>query len=130
MRRITCFGFLWFFQLCFGIIFCEAAQTEGLYLAKGKRDPFVPIVNAGAKIGQAAGLAAVETLEEVVIEGLMFDADPKNSVVIANGSVLREGDESGNVKVLKIKPDGADLMVNGVEGFSPLYQEEKKKGSP
>ena len=127
MRRLGRFGFLWFFWACFGMIFTEAVHPESLYVSKGKRDPFVPLVTTGAKIGTAAGLAAVESLEEVVIEGLMFDANAKNSVVIANGSVMREGDETGNVKVLQIQPDGAVISVNGVEGFKPLYQEENKK---
>ena len=110
------------------MIFSMAAQAaDSLYVSKGKRDPFVPLVATGAKIGTAAGLASVETLEEVTIEGLMFDVDPKNSVVIVNGSVLREGDEVGNVKLLKIQLDGAILSVNGNEGFKPLYQEENKK---
>jgi hypothetical protein len=117
---------MWSFCLCFGIIFCESAQAEKLYVAKGKRDPFVPLVNSGSKIGTAAGLAAVESVEEIVIEGLMFDSSPKNSVVVVNGSVLREGDEVGNVKLLKIRPDGAQFSVNGIESFKSLYQEESK----
>jgi hypothetical protein len=126
MRAFPRLGLMWSFALCFGIIFCESAQAEKLYASKGKRDPFVPLVTSGSKIGTAAGLAAVESVDEIVIEGLMFDSVPKNSVVVVNGSVLKEGDEVGNVKVLKIRQDGAQFSVNGIEGFKPLYQDESK----
>ena len=123
--------FMWLFCAAFGMICFEfqvyGAEAEGsLYSAKGKRDPFVQLVGTGAK-ASAGGLLSVESVEEISIEGIVVDTDPKQSIVVVNGSVLKEGDEVGSVKVLKIRPDGASFSVNGIEAFKPLYQEEVKK---
>jgi hypothetical protein len=40
--------------------------------------------------------------------------------------VLKEDDEVGNVKVVKINPDSVLFSVNGIEGLKALYQEESK----
>ena len=122
---------LWLFGLAFGVICLEisasfAAAETSLYSAKGKRDPFMQLVASGA-IASASGLLSVESIEEVMVEGVVVDADPKQSVVVANGTVLKEGEEVGNVKVLQIKPEGAVFSVNGMEQYKPLYQEEAKK---
>ena len=123
--------FMWLFLVAFGMICLDfpvqAAVGEGsLYSAKGKRDPFVQLVGTGAK-ASVGGLLSVESVEEISIEGIVVDADPKQSIVVVNGSVLKEGDEVGSVKVLKIRPDGASFSVNGIEAFKALYQEDVKK---
>ena len=119
----------WLFCLAFGIIMADVVGAEegGVYSAKGKRDPFVPLITSSARVSTVAGLIGVETLEDLVLEGVVQDADPKKSVAVANGTVLKEGDEAGSVKLLKIQPDGALFSVNGMEGFKPLYQDETKK---
>ena len=122
--------FLWLFLAPFGIIQLLSqsyAQEEGsLYAAKGKRDPFVQLVATGTK-QTSGGLLGVESVEEIMVEGVVYSKRHKESIVVANGSVLKEGDEVGNVKVLQIKPEGAVFSVNGMEGYKPLYQEEVKK---
>lgn len=119
---------LWLFSLTFGIIIADVSYAaQSLYEAKGRRDPFTPLVTLSTKASVASGLMGVESLEEIMVEGIMNDHDPKKSVVILNGSVLREGEEAGNVKVLELRADGAVIAVNGVEGFKPLYQDDKKK---
>ncbi len=124
--RQICF-FFWILSLSFGMIRGVAAAASGdetLYNAHGKRDPFVPLITLTTR--EAAGLLGVENIDEIVVEGIVYD--PKHgSVVIVNGSVLKEGEDLGNVKVIHIKPEGATLSVNGVEGFKTLYQEEVKK---
>jgi hypothetical protein len=122
--------FLWILVMTFDMMKpCQLAAAEKkLYNAMGKRDPFVQLVGLAGGSRQAAGaLAGVENLEEIRVEGIMMDANPKQSVVVANGSVLKEGDEAGNVKLLRIEETGATFSVNGLEGFRPLYQEETKK---
>ncbi len=126
MRR----RFLWLFVCAFGMIFCaqKLFAENALYNAKGKRDPFVQLVASSSK-STAGGLLNVETMEEVMVEGVVMDTDPKNSIVVANGSVLKEGDEVGSVKVLKISADGALFSVNGIEEFKALYQGDTKKNA-
>jgi len=40
---------------------------------------------------------------------------------------LKEGEEQGAVKVLKIESGGALFSVNGIEGFKAQYQSEQPK---
>ena len=61
-----------------------------------------------------------------MVEGIVHDTDPKNSIVVVNGTVLKEGQESGPVKVLKIELQRALFSVNGIEGYRSLYEESKK----
>lgn len=101
-----------------------SAAEESLYTAKGKRDPFVQLVTTGAR-PSAGGLLSVESAEEITVEGVVYAG--KESIVVANGSVMKAGEEVGNVKVLEIRPEGAVFSVNGVEAYKPLYQQEEKK---
>ena len=106
------------------IVACTAyADETPLYTAKGQRDPFVQLLTSGTKQA-VSGLAGVESLEDIRVEGIVADANPALSIVIVNGTVLKSGEESGVVKVLRISADGATFSVNGVEGFKPLYQEK------
>jgi len=100
----------------------EEAQ---LYRARGRRDPFVPLVALTMK-SSSSGLLGVESIDDIQIEGVVMDPDPRKSVVVVNGSVLKTGEEVGSVKVLSIRGDGAEFSVNGVEEFKPLYKDEVK----
>lgn len=122
--------FLWISGLTFGMIFSEANAfaQEKLYNIKGKRDPFVQLIGASSK-ASTGGLLGVETLEEILIEGIVNDSNPKNSILVTNGMVMKEGDEVGNVKLLKIDPNGALFSVNGMEGYKTLYQEKNDKSA-
>ena len=120
--------FLWIVSFAFGIIMLEGAagaEETGLYRAQHKRDPFVPLVGLATR-HSAAGLLGVENIDEIQIEGVMVDADPLESIVVVNGSVLKTGEEVGSVKVLAIRQGGAKFSVNGVEEFKSLYQDETK----
>ncbi len=118
--------FLWNLLFCFGMIllsscFVFAAEQE-IYDAHGKRDPFVPLVTTSMK-SSSSGLLGVENIDELSIEGVVYDPG-HGSIVVVNGAILKEGEELGNVKVLKINPEGAKFLVNGTEGCKPIYQEE------
>ena len=119
--------FLWILVGTFGIIFVDNsradASEQALYNARGKRDPFVQLITLSSRV--SAGLMGVENLDEITIEGIIYDA-AKGSVVIANGSVLKEGEELGNVKVIEIRPEGAIFSVNGIEGYKAMYSNENK----
>ena len=119
--------FLWTLISAFGIIFCEGSVMAGEevgYNSHGRRDPFAPLVTQNARI--AAGLSGVETAEEVKIEGVVYD--PKHgSVVVVNGTVMKEGEESGNVKVIQIKSDGAWFLIGGTRVFKRMYQADLQK---
>ena len=121
--------FLWILSLSSDMMagVVQAADTETiLYDARGKRDPFVPLVSNAIK--QAPGLLNIETVDDVKIEGVVFD--PKNgSVVIINGSVLKEGEEMESLKVISVRADGVKLSVNGMEAFKPINPENPQQDS-
>ncbi len=115
---------LWILLLTFGTLFASGslyAGEEFVYDPKGRRDPFLPLVTAQSR--DAAGLMGIESGDDIAIEGIVYD--PKGSMVIVNGSVMKEGEESGNLKVVSIDPKGVVFAVNGIEEYKPLYREEK-----
>ena len=123
-------AFLWILSGAFGTLMLlpATAFSEGqeLYQARNKRDPFVPLVAVNTKAA-VGGLLGVESIDDIQVEGVVVDGDPAQSIVIANGSVLKAGEEVGNVKVIAIRADGAEFSVNGMEGFKPLYQDTKQR---
>jgi hypothetical protein len=117
---------LWILLPAFGTLFLcggSFAEEEILYDPHAKRDPFMPLVTANSR--DASGLVGIETADDIRIEGIVYD--PKGSVVIVNGSLMKEGEESVNLKVVSIKPTGVLFLINGVEEFRPLYREESNK---
>lgn len=121
--------FLWILSSFFVMIFPvnrAYSNQENLYNPQGKRDPFLPLISQASRV--VSGLLGVETIDEIVIEGVVYDPG-KGSVVVVNGAVLKEGEELGHVKVLKVKPDGAYVSINGSEGFRKVYQEPVDVGT-
>ena len=102
------------------------ADERASYDAHGKRDPFVPLVTETSR-NESSALVGVESVDEVRIEGIVYDAK-KGSVVIMNGALLKEGEDFGSVRVVKIRQDGVLFAANGTEVFKPMYDEETKKG--
>ncbi|MGH7197807.1 MAG: hypothetical protein ACREH5_03600 [Candidatus Omnitrophota bacterium] len=96
------------------------AAEEVLYDAAGKRDPFVPLFAVGG--GEGGDLLSVNSVDELRVEGVVYDP-AQGSIVVANGTVLKEGQEVGSVKVIRVGPKGAVFSVNGIEEFKPLYEE-------
>ena len=126
-KRSACF-FLWNVLTAFGIIFlllnAQAAAGE-LYDGQGRRDPFAPLVTKTTR--QAAStLIGVESIDEITIQGVIYDPQ-HGSMIIANDAVLKEGEEYGAVKVLKIEPNGALFSVNDVEGFKTQHESDQPK---
>lgn len=101
----------------------EAAENP-TYDGKDKRDPFVPLVTLTTR-DTAGGLSGIEGADDLKIEGIVYD--PNGSVIIVNGQVLKEGDEKGGVKVLKIDPAGAKFLISGTESYVRLYRDETKQ---
>jgi len=65
----------------------------------------------------------VNSVDELSVEGVVYDP-AQGSIVIVNGTVLKDGQEVGNVKVIRIEPKGAVFSVNGTEDFKALYEEK------
>ena len=118
--------FLWNLLFYFGMILASSSFTlaseQKMYDAHGRRDPFVPLVTTTMR-SASSGLLSVENVDDLSVEGVVYDP-AHGSVVIVNGAILKEGEGLGNVKVLEIKPEGAKFLINGMEAFKPIYQDD------
>lgn len=123
INRVNRF-FLWIVWLAFGIISNDReVRAEAAYDPHGKRDPFTPLVTMTSK--ESSGLLGAESPDELTIEGIVYDPK-KGSVIVVNGSVLKEGEEVGKMKVVKIRPDGALILFNGSEVYKSMYEERRE----
>ena len=72
---------IFLFSLVFVIFSSPPLFGEGYeYYSKGKRDPFVPLVT-GTVIKSSLGLQAIETIEDVRLEGIILDPAGKSMAV-------------------------------------------------
>jgi len=90
-----------------GLAFAEDACK---YNAKGRRDPFIPLISEAG--GYASDAYEASAVEDIRLEGIVWD-DEKGSIAIINGEIVREGDAMGSVKVLKINEDNVIFDVGG-----------------
>ncbi|NQT46389.1 MAG: hypothetical protein HQ593_02775 [Candidatus Omnitrophica bacterium] len=95
-------------------------DLEFIYQAEGKRDPFIPLVAAGMRMVE--GLGMVETIEDLTLEGIVFDPGG-NSVAIINGVILTEGGVVNNLRIKKIEADNVQLYLNEMEYRLHLIKE-------
>jgi len=93
------------------------------YEGQDTRDPFVPLVGGAGGIKQ--GLYGVEDIDDITLEGVVYDPD-SGSVVIANGMVLKEGAEVEQVKVLKIRESGVEFEIHGMMQFKPFDEKSEE----
>lgn len=95
------------FILIVGFVFGEESFK---YDAKEKRDPFVPLISKeGIYASDAYGIRGVK---DIRLEGIVWDEE-KGSIAIINGEIIKEGQEIGSVKVLRIEKDGVIFDVDG-----------------
>lgn len=100
-------------------------EEKFVYDSKRMRDPFVPLITDTAKI--SVGLINVETIEDINLEGLIWDPEG-NSLVILNGVVLKENQQVYNVRVTKIEPKRVSIVINESEFIIDLYKKVKREG--
>ena len=91
------------------ILLAPAHGQEYKYYSKGKRDPFVPLITG--EIRTSLGLQAVEDIDDVRMEGVIFDPDGK-SIVVLNDEILKEGDKMYNVEILRIDRNAVAIKVH------------------
>ena len=93
------------------LLAASLSAEEGFeYDAKGKRDPFVPLVSVeGVYMSDAEGISGIK---DISLEGIVWD-EISGSAAIVNGEIMKEGEEIGSVKLLKIQKDGVIFEVEG-----------------
>lgn len=98
-----------------------AAKGDFVYNSKGNRDPFTPLVTEeGIYIGSRQG---GDLAEEIMLEGIVWDPAGE-SMAIVNGTVVKEGDNFLNLKVLKIKKEEVIFLKGDRELIINLATEE------
>lgn len=103
-------------KLFAGLIIClivvsEVFAEEGFkYNAKGRRDPFVPLISETG--GYASDAYEASAVEDIRLEGIVWD-DAKGSIAIINGEIAKEGDSIGSIKILKINKDSVIFDAGG-----------------
>ena len=97
------------FILIFIGLFCfSLAQEAFIYQPKGKRNPFIPIVD---KSGRLMKLEKEEekAQSELSVDGIVYDKQGV-SYALVNGRVVGTGDYAGEYRVLKIQNDKVSFL--------------------
>ena len=106
-------------------VICNFSFAEDFtYESKGKRDPFIPLVGPGAVHQQVKGTADISSIEDVVLEGIVYDKNGNSSAII-NGEVVKEGEKAGIVTVEKIEPKKVILGIEKQVYEVPLVKEKE-----
>ncbi len=125
-RLIRILGFVLIYGLMIG---WGLSSARGEYQAKGKRDVFVPLVTADGRRIHPPGTDEEETisgLDGLVLQGLVFD--PKaEAYALINGHIVREQEEIGGIKVLKIEPTTVKILADGKPVQLTVYQPTEER---
>jgi len=107
------------------LVLCKAAFSEGefVYDAKGKRNPFIPLVTPEGRLLKLDKQEATSS-GGLVVEGIIYDKFGR-SFAIVNTNVVGIGDLVGNYQVLKIQENKVIFIKDG----EPLEVELSQEGS-
>lgn len=98
------------------------AAADGLaYDARGKRNPFIPLVTPD---GHYLKLDVEETTDEpgLKLEGIIYDKSGISYAVV-DGQVVKPGDKVGEYKVLMIEERKVIFMRDGQQKIIELKKE-------
>ena len=108
-------------------IYCvDTGADNHVYNAKGKRDPFIPLIGQEKK--KITGLEGVASLDELTLEGIAIGALGKR-IAIMNGQMVRENDVFGMLLIKKISQKSVDLSIDGKDYRLELQEPEEKNKS-
>jgi len=105
------------------IVLATVISTHGQsfkYEAKGKRDPFLPLV--GQERQKASSLADIISIEDAVLEGIAIGAAGQKMAMI-NGEMVKEGDKAGEVLIKHITKSSVTLSIGGKDFNLKLPEE-------
>lgn len=107
MKRLSA-AFILFLLVSFIALEPRISGAEYKYQSRGKRDPFIPLVTGEVK--RTLGLESVETIDDVIFEGIIFDPSGE-SMAVLNSEILKEGDKISNIEVTKISNNSVTLKI-------------------
>ena len=97
-------------------------QVDFIYDAKGKRNPFIPLVTPEGRLLKLDKQEATSA-EGLAVEGIIYDKFGR-SFAIVNANVVGIGDLVGDYQVLKIQENKVIFIKDG----EPLEIELTKEG--
>jgi len=98
-----------FLILNYGVFHNLSAQEQPTYDAKGKRNPFIPLVTPE---GRLLKLDRDESKGDLAIDGIIYDKNGR-SYAIVGGEVVGIGDLVNGYQVLKIEENRVILIKDG-----------------
>lgn len=113
------------FAMLAGVSRCHADGYQ--YEARGKRDPFVPLIGQGGKSSAAVSLEDAVTIADIKLEGIASVAKGRRAAIL-NGEIVKEGVRVGLVQVVTIDSKSVSLLVGGKEYVLNLFEEGGTKG--
>lgn len=116
--------FILSFFLLLGILTLAFGQDEFVYDARGKRNPFIPLVTPEGRLLKLDKQEAV-TSGGLSIEGIIYDKLGR-SFAIVNATVVGIGDTVADYQVLKIYENKVIFIKNGEPFEVELTKEEVK----
>ncbi|UCD55111.1 MAG: hypothetical protein JSV93_06280 [Candidatus Omnitrophota bacterium] len=121
------------------IVICNVAYAQKTYIydARGKRDPFVPLVSTAypsKEKPKEEKKRVIESLEDIMsvedarfylrLQGIAHD-DSGKKVAILNGETVEEGETVGKLKVKKILKNEVTLIIEEQEYKLNIYEIEE-----
>lgn len=97
------------------------AQDRFTYDAKGKRDPFIPLVTPD---GRLVKLEPEESASGLLLEGIIYD-EYGLSCAIVNGQVVSVSDKVGDYQVLRVEKDKVIFIKDGKTTEVELTEKEE-----
>ena len=119
-NKILIFTLL-FCALCLASCANSFAQEEFVYDAKGKRNPFIPLVTSD---GRLLKLDKGESQGGLLIEGIIYDKQGR-SFAIVNGAVVGIGDMVADYQVLKIEEKKVIFIKEGKTIEAEMHKQEE-----
>jgi len=102
------------------------AMSENFkYEAKGRRDPFVPLI--GQDRPAVISLEDVTSIDDIKLEGIAIGAKGER-VAIINGTMVKKNDVISEIEVKAISDSAITLTINGKEHTVNLVKEGEWQG--
>ena len=118
-KKLPCIlGLCFLFSILCSVV--SFAQEDFVYDAKGKRNPFIPLITSGGKLLK---LDVDKSEKNLLLEGIIYD-QKGISYAIVNGEVIKTGDSILGYQVLKIENNKVLFIKEGEPLEIELEKEE------
>jgi hypothetical protein len=111
-----------------GLCVTLAPAAWAAYNAKGRRDPFVPLLTAEGQRIHPPGLdeGTATGVSGLMLQGIVFDPQG-DSYALMNGKIMREQEEINGMRVVRIQPNVVTILAEGQEHRLELHKPQAEK---